>query len=306
VDGLRSGNNFATGGQIIDRLAFVACTGKTDTAVSGLVADAAMNKTTLIGVTGCATMGEKLVLSTAGDVVVGVAVRDPDGANFSPYTFPNPSLAQINVSQPLNKPVLDHIDLIGGLVSGYRSPGTAQYSGEWPRNTNWLLADGTTADLTNVPDAAKNPTAGILKTFNGNGATPWTQVTAGDGSKYLVMTFHVAGTSSQYVRLRGTNLPPSVPFETDANGNPLSDVYTNANDLTRLRIPCSVAHSADSQFDGCPDHLALAASPTTGAANPIAGQKAVSYDVAAWSDLWFYSNPIYIQLTGSTPIAGVQ
>jgi hypothetical protein len=50
-------------------------------------------------------------------------VRDPDGANFSPYTFPNPSLAQVGVNQPLNKPVLDHVDVIRGLVTGYRTPG---------------------------------------------------------------------------------------------------------------------------------------------------------------------------------------
>ncbi len=116
------------------------------------------------------------------------------------------------------------------------------------------------------------------------------------------MTFRIpAVAASQYVRLRGTNMPPAVPFETDASGNPLSDVYTNANDTTRLRIPCTTVHSAGSQFDGCPDHLAAA----TGATNPIAGQTAVSFDVAAWADLWFYSNPIYIEVAGSTVVAGV-
>jgi hypothetical protein len=45
---------------------------------------------------------------------------------------------------------------------------------------------------------------------------------------------------------------------------------------------------------------------TASGASPIAGQKAVSFDVAAWADLWFYSNPIYIEVTGSTPVAGVQ
>jgi hypothetical protein len=116
------------------------------------------------------------------------------------------------------------------------------------------------------------------------------------------MTFRIpAVAASQYVRLRGTNLPPAVPYETDANGNPLADVYTNANDTTRLRIPCTVTHSAGNQFDGCPDHLAVA----SGTGNPIAGQKAVSFDVAAWSDLWFYSNPIYIEVAGSTVVAGI-
>jgi hypothetical protein len=44
---------------------------------------------------------------------------------------------------------------------------------------------------------------------------------------------------------------------------------------------------------------------SAGAANPINGQKAVSFDVAAWADLWFYSNPIYIEVAGSTPVAGI-
>jgi len=200
--------------------------------------------------------------------------------------------------------VLDHIDLIRGLVSGYKTPGAPDYAGEWPRNTNWLHADGTTADLSVVPDAAKNVSAAVLRSFNGSGATPWQVVTSFvDGTRFLTMTFRIpAVAASQYVRLRGTNMPPAVPSETDASGNPLPDVFTNANDPTRLRIPCTTTHSASSQFDGCPDHLAAA----TGAGNPIAGQKAVSYDVAAWSDLWFYSNPIYLEVAGSTVIAGVK
>jgi hypothetical protein len=32
----------------------------------------------------------------------------------------------------------------------------------------------------------------------------------------------------------------------------------------------------------------------------------VSYDVAAWSDVWFYSNPIYLEVAGSTLVAGVK
>ena len=303
VDGLRTGNNFATGGQIIDRLSFVACTGRADALVGELVTNAAVNNTA-IGATGCATMGEKLVVPMGSDIVVGIAVRDPAGASFSPYSFPNPSLLQVGINQPLNMPVLDHIDLIGGLVTGYKTPGTPGYSGEWPRNTNWLRADGSTADLSVVPDAAKNLSAALLRTFNGSGASAWKAVTSPvDGTTFLTMTFRIpAVVASQYVRVRGSNMPAAVPFETDANGNPLPDVFTNANDATRLRIPCTTAHSAASQFDGCPDHLATA----SGASNPIAGQKAVSFDVAAWSDLWFYGNPIYVEVTGSTIVAGVK
>ena len=29
-------------------------------------------------------------------------------------------------------------------------------------------------------------------------------------------------------------------------------------------------------------------------------------DVAAWSDLWFYSNPIFMEVRGATRVAGVK
>ncbi len=130
------------------------------------------------------------------------------------------------------------------------------------------------------------------------------------------MTFRIpAVTASQYLRLRGTNLPPAVPFETDASGNPLSDLYTNASDPTKLRIPCTVTGTTVPAnnvlftgvgIDGCPLHLATATNTTGMTDNPIAGTRAVSFDIAAWSDLWFYSNPIYVEVAGSTVVAGVQ
>lgn len=303
VDGLRTGNTFASSGDLIDRLGFVVCTAREDALVGEISANAAINNTAL-SFDGCATMGEKLQVAAGTDVVVGITVRDPAGANFSPYTFANPSLKQIGVTQALNTPLLDHIDVIGGLVTGYKAPGSAAYSGEWPRNLNWLKADGTTPlDLSGVPDAAKNTSAAILKTFSGSGDTAWKTTTSFvDGTAFLTMTLRIpAVAASQYVRLRGTNLPAAVPYETDSSGNPLADVYTNAGDTSRLRIPCTTVHSAGNQFDGCPDHMASA----TGATNPIVGQKAVTFDIAAWSDLWFYSNPIYIQVAGSTVVAGV-
>src|SRR3954471_12193590 len=94
VDGLRTGNVFATGGQIIDRLSLVVCTGRPDDAVAELAGNAAMNKTAMT-LDGCATMGEKLAVPAGSDIVVGIAVRDPEGTNYSPYTFANPSLKQI-------------------------------------------------------------------------------------------------------------------------------------------------------------------------------------------------------------------
>jgi hypothetical protein len=237
-------------------------------------------------------------------------VRDPAGINNSPYSFPNPSLMQVGITQPLNMPVLDHIDVIRGMVSGYRTPGAADYSGEWPRNTNWLHTDGTTADLSAVPAAAKNTTAALLKTFSAAaGSSGWTVVTSPvDGTPFLKMSLRIpAVQASQYVRLRGTNLPAAVPYETDASGNPLSDLYTNTtNSNTQLRIPCTTVGTnvptnsvtwtaASGLINGCPAHL-----PT------VNGQKMVAYDVAAWSDLWFYGNPIYVEVAGSTLVAGIK
>jgi len=320
VDGLRTGNNFSTSGQLIDRLAFIACASypgpatRSNAAVEALALAAATNNKD-VDVAGCATMGEKLVVRPGADIVVAIVVRDPSGTNNSPYSFDNPSLLQIGWHQPLNAPVLDHVDVIRGLVTGYKTPGAPDYAGAWPTNAAWLDTDpasanfGKTATLSAVPAAAKNLSAAVLKTFSAvAGPTGWTSA-PGDFKK---MSFRIPAVSaSQYVRLRGSNLPASVPYETDASGNPLSDVFTNAGNTANLRIPCTTVGTnvpangvtwtqASGLIDGCPVHLA------TASAGPITGQKAVSFDVAAWADLWFYSNPIYVEVAGSTQVAGVK
>ena len=315
MDGLRTGNNYSTSGQLIDRLAFVACVSypgigaRSNAAVEALAVAAATSNTdvsTYTNAAGCATMGEKLVVRPGADVVVAVVVRDPAGANNSPYTFPNPSLLQVGINQPLNKPVLDHIDLIGGLVTGYKTPGSAAYAGEWPRNLNWLRADGSTADLSVVPAAAKNTSAAVHKTFSGSGSGAWATVASGvDNSPFLKMSYRISALqASQYLRLRGSNLPAAVPFETDANGNPLADIFTNAGNTSMLKIPCTTvgnnvppaaATYTGNAIDGCPLHLPV-----------VAGQKMVAYDVAAWADLWFYSNPVYSEVAGKTLVAGIK
>jgi hypothetical protein len=299
VDGIRSGNSFVATGQLIDRLAFVACASyagpamRTNAAVQAIAVKAALANTDT-DVAGCATMGEKLQVRAGAEVVVSIVVRDPAGTNYSPYTFNNPSLAQVGINQPLNMPVLSHVDVIRGLVSGYRQPGSADYAGQWPND--WLL----NPNMANVPAAAKNTSAAVLRTFND---ATWTPV-AGN-AEYKAMTFRIpAVAASQYLRLRGSNLPPSVPYETDANGNPLADVYTNAGDTSKLTIPCQVAgvnvpanggNYTGTTIDGCPNHLPV-----------VNGQKYVAYDVAAWADLSFYSNPIFIEVAGSTVVAGVK
>jgi hypothetical protein len=297
VDGLRSGNNFAASGQLIDRLAFVACIGdhaarggRTNASVEKMALKAAQNNTE-VAFKGCATMGEKLVVPPGTDIIVSIVVRDPSGTNNSPYTFTNPSLAQVGLQQPLNAPELDHVDVIRGMVAGYKAATAADYAGQWP-NT-WLA----NPDMSSVPPAAKNTTAALIKTFN---ASTWRSV----NSEYRAMTLRIpAVMASQYLRLRGTNMPPGVPYETDADGNPLADVYTNASNTTRLKIKCTVTGTTvpdnavtytGNTIDGCPGHLPV-----------VNNVKYVAYDVAAWADLWFYSNPIYIEVAGSTVVAGV-
>jgi hypothetical protein len=275
IDGLRSGNSFAGSGDLIDRLAFVACAANPAipaAAFKSLLEKAASNavaKNAEVRIDGCATMGEKLVVAPGADVVVAIAVRDPEGTNNSPYSFPNPSLKQINITQPLNAPVLDHIDVIGGNVTGYVSPtNTASYAG----------LEGSAA--------ASNSSAGIKKMFNSKNWTP-----AAGGVR--VMSYRIAAVKlSQYVRLRGTNLPAATPFETDANGNPLNDYdLIPQDDGVAATIPGKV--KCDDA--ACPAHM-----------RTINGVKYASFDVAGWADLWFYSNPIYIEVTSSVKVAGVK
>jgi hypothetical protein len=296
VDGLRTGNAWAASGQLIDRLTFVACLGKkvSDKQIEAAALAAATDNSEVDLGAKCATMGDKLQINEGDEVVVAVVARDPESKNYSPYTFPNPSLAQIGVNQPLNKPVLDHIDVVRGIVSGYRKASSPDYAGQWP--DNWV----DNPDMNTVPAAAKNTTAKVLRTF---GENKWKS-----NGEYKVMSFRISNIKdSQYVRLRGTNLPPAVPFETDASGNPLADRFTNAGDPTRLTIPCTInpsvtipagtSYTGDS-IDGCPDHMERYPAVT--------GPKYVSYDVAAWADLWFYSNPVYIEVQGGTYVVGVQ
>ncbi len=271
VDGLRSGNSFVANGSLIDRLAFVVCNinpGMPRTAAKALVERAVSNAVTgnaEVRIDGCATMGEKLVARPGADLMVAIAVRNPTTPNNSPYSFPNPSLRLINVTQPLNQPVLDHIDVINGNVTGYVDPSDG----------------GRYAGALGSP-AATNPSTRVARVFN---TTSWTATA--DGIR--VMSYRVpAVRTSQYFRLRGTNLPPAVPSETDANGNPLLDYIANPADQTLPGlIPCTDA--------ACPAHL-----------RTVAGVKYSSFDVAGWADLWFYSNPVYVEVLNSTRVAGVR
>jgi hypothetical protein len=341
VDGLRSGNNWADSGGLIDRLSFVACIanpgrrhddfherrgedhdhhhgarhGRSAWAVQALATVAALQNTE-VDARGCATMGEKLVVPKGADVIVSVVVRDPSGKSNSPYSFANPSLAQIGIQQPLDEPELDHVDVIRGLVTGYRQPGAADYAGAWPDDWVDMANPQQLRPLSGVPAAAKNESAAVIKTFN---KSSWSTFPGQREVKRMTLRLRDL-TASQYVRLRGTNLPPSVPFETDASGNPLADLWTNSGEIqakttsaiefpanVMLRIACKTAGTYvpandalytgvnEPKIDGCPNHLPV-----------VNGQRMSAFDVAAWADLWFYSNPIFIEVKGSTLVAGVK
>jgi hypothetical protein len=204
----------------------------------------------VVGLSGLAKarMGQTLVVPRGRTVRITLEVNLPTGPNNSPYTFNNPSLLQVGIQQPLNRPVLHHIDFVRGNITDVIPPGSTSYT------------NGT------------NPSAQIIATFN---SSNWTV----NGQK-RTMTFTIPNIqSNQYVRVRGTNLPPATPFETDLQGNPLSDPDpTPPGGATPPSfVPCT--------DPACPSHMALKD-----------GAKISSFDVAAWSDLWFYLNPIFIRI----------
>lgn len=273
VDGLRSGNVWVANGGLIDKMSFVVCRYNPTlpkAAFKSLIEKASLAAAQSgkeVRIDGCATMGEKLKARADTDLLVTVVVRNPK-SNYSPYSFPNPSLKQIGVTQALNAPVLDHVDVIWGQVT--QAPlATQAVTSPCVKSSYFSCGDLTSA-------AAKNTTTIMAKRFN---SANWTD----SGSNYITMSYKVsAGTKSQYFRLRGTNLPVSVPYETDADGNPLTDDTSVTN-----RIPCT-----DS---ACPAHL-----------NNASGVKYSSYDVAAWSDLWFYSNPVFVEIQSDLKLLAIK
>jgi hypothetical protein len=207
--GMRSGNSYIVMGDLITELEFTAQVG--------------FKK---------ATMGETLYVKPGAKVVIKVKVKDPQGSNHCPYIFNNPSLAQLDIHQPLNQPVLHHVDLISGDVYGKISPtDTAKYQ-----------------DLT-------NKTAKVVKQV-------MTTEMAGGDKGWRSFTYEYEAKQSSYFRLRGTNLPPGTPNETDEEGNPLLD--TKATENIKYKDPDTKE------------------------------EVALDKDVEAWADLWFYSNPIFV------------
>jgi hypothetical protein len=235
IDGMRSGNSYSVNGNLIGPdLVFRA----------GAHGD-------------WKTMGETLVVRPGEKVVVEMQMTIP-AANYSPYTFYNPLLAQLGLRQPLNKPSLDHVDLITGKITGVVAPTASNYA-----VANASGVDGAAIVYNQTTTIAKQIGAKQMKAFKlPNGAT-----------RLTFSTTFTAGADAFYIRTRGTNIPVATPNVTDSAGNPLLD----ANNAL---VSCT-----DSS---CPAHL-----------ESIDGVKKVTNDVQAWSNLWFYANPIFVRPAGS-------
>ncbi|MFL5281524.1 MAG: hypothetical protein ACJ8AW_11150 [Rhodopila sp.] len=236
IDGMRTGNSFSVNGDIIGPdFTFRA-------SVNGVYK----------------TMGRTLEFNPGDTITVEMRMVVPASDN-SPYSFPNPILKTVGISQPLNKPSLDHVDLISSVITGVIPPSDPAYS--QPAN------QGGVAGATLV----YNSNAHVAQTFH---AADMTVTPLANGStRYEVTTTFTGGSQPFYIRARGTNVPVSTPNATDSAGNSLIDTM-----LTN--IVCDDA--------ACPTHL-----------QTIAGTKRVSVGVAGWSNLWFYANPIFFRPAGS-------
>lgn len=153
---------------------------------------------------------------------MGEALRVERGARVEiSVAFRSPA-----VNNHGDTPRVDHVDLIAGNVTGKAQPGTAAYL---------LDANPTTHVVARVFDRE-------WKCGNG-----WCKAKIEAGPVF----------GSMYFRLRGTNLPPSSPNETDSDGNPMVDDM--ACDTGQTPPRCNTLEKA-------------------------------------YADLWFYSNPIFVDV----------
>lgn len=165
-------------------------------------------------------MGEDLTTKAGDQLQVTIRFKSPERNN---YEFVVGSGIPANL-----KPVVDHIDLIAGDVTGREVAGTAGYS----RSTN--------------------PSTRVVKRFTAN---DWKL----DAEGYYAVTYTVTASGNQYFRLRGTNLGVDVAGEMVA-GEPQPDVS----------IPTTTVPNAATRFN--------------------------AINARNYSDLWFYSNPVFVKV----------
>jgi hypothetical protein len=244
IDGMRSGNSYSVNADLIGPdLVF-----RVKTEGNGDQGDGA----------GWKTMGETLVVKPGRKIMVEMEMTIP-AKNNGPYSFNNPLLAQIGIQQPLNKPSLDHVDLITGQITGVIPPESPNY--RLPANVGGVAGAAL----------VYNPTAKIAQQIT---ATTMTRTSMPGGATRLrFTTTFTADKTPMYIRARGTNIPNATPNVSDSAGNPLLDV-------NNAQVSCT--------DPACPSHL-----------DAVSGVKRVTRDVQAYSNTWFYANPIFIRPEGS-------
>lgn len=245
VDGMRSGNSFSVTGDLIG---------------GDYTFRASVN-----GVT--KTMGQTLEYNPGDTITVEMRMVVPK-KNNSPYSFANPLLTQIGLSQPLNAPDLDHVDLIRGNITGVIAPTDPRYS--QPVNQSGVAGAALVYNTsTAIFSSAYNPNS---QAAGSNLKMKLTPLAAGYRLEFTT-TFIAPATGPFYLRARGTNIPPGTPNVTDSQGNPTIDTLID-------NVVCS--------DPACPAHL-----PT------VAGTRRVDNDVEAYANLWFYANPIFFRPAGT-------
>src|SRR5262249_47353845 len=195
--------------------------------------------------------------------------------NNSPYSFNNPLLAQpqVGIKQPLNKPSLDHVDLITGDITGVIPPEDPHYTR--PANCD-PVSNSHCQNVGGVAGAelVYNPSTKVAKQIS---ATTMTRTPMANGATRLQFTTtFIASDKPMYIRARGTNIPNNTPNVSDSAGNPLLD-------SNNAKVACT--------DPACPSHL-----------EKSNGQPMVTHDVQAYSNVWFYANPIFIRPEGSKPL----
>ncbi|MDF1551587.1 MAG: hypothetical protein P1P84_00930 [Deferrisomatales bacterium] len=195
-----------------------------------------------------ATMGETLEVEEGDKVTIRITVRDPKGRNNCPLDMDNPSLAQIGISQPLSKPELDHVDLIAGSITG-----------------NVPLTDFSDMANQSYVDTDYGTDAAVVATFDHYSGEP-----------RMTYVYKFRAEKDMFFRVRGTNLPAGVPYETDDMGNPLADSEANDNLYASMDPAELQAHLFDDVVFTTNSKLDEVAE--------------------AYADLWFYSNPVYLKV----------
>lgn len=128
-------------------------------------------------------MGSEVAANAGEDLKITIRFKSPERNNFE-YQLGSGVYANV-------KPMVDHVDLIAGDVTGPETPGTPGYS------------------------RANNPSTRVLKRFT---RADWKL----DADGYFAISYTVKAGRNQYFRLRGTNLGTDVANET-SNGEPLPD-----------------------------------------------------------------------------------